>query len=98
MDVSDRERCGFSDVTGNDLDGEPRLILTDREGHQYPKPINLPISTLFPKGRRLERIVQSRKPKYSEFGTFKSVKSRFTASESLSDRQLLIQTAETILK
>src|SRR5271154_291127 len=40
----DRERCGFSDVgrvTGKDQDGETRLILTDREGIEYPTPIDL---------------------------------------------------------
>jgi phosphoribosylformylglycinamidine synthase len=98
---SDRERCGFSDVgrvTGKDQDGETRLILTDRDGIEYPKPIDLPMSILFPKDRRLERIVQSRKLKHPDFDSFKSVKNHFATAEALSDQKLLTKAVETVLK
>jgi phosphoribosylformylglycinamidine synthase len=85
-------------VTGKDQDGETRLILTDRDGTEYPKPIDLPMSTLFPKDRRLDRIIHSRKLKHAEFDSLKSVKTHFAAAESISDQQLLTKTVETILK
>lgn len=85
-------------VTGRDEEGETRLILTDRDGTEYPMPIDLPMSTLFPKDRRLERIVQSRKLKHAEFDSFQSVKSHFSAAGSISDQNLLTKTVETVLK
>jgi phosphoribosylformylglycinamidine synthase len=72
--------------------------LTDRDGTEYPKPIDLPMSMLFPKDMRLERIVQSRKLKHPDFDSFKSVKSHFAAAEALSDQKLLTKTVETVLK
>jgi phosphoribosylformylglycinamidine synthase len=56
------------------------------------------MSLLFPKDRRLERIVQSRKLNHPEFDSFKSVKARFIATEAISDQKLLIKAVETVLK
>ena len=41
--------------------------MTDRESREYPIPIDLPMSTLFPKDRKLDNIVSSRKPKLTRF-------------------------------
>jgi phosphoribosylformylglycinamidine synthase len=65
LTCSDRERCGFSDVgtvLAKDQNGVARLIVTDRESNQYPRPIDVPMPTLFPKDKRLDRTVKSRKP------------------------------------
>lgn len=73
----DRERCGFSDVgtvVEKDQDGVTRLVLTDRDSTEYPKPIDLPMSTLFPKGRKLERNVQTQKPKLLAFDPISSLR------------------------
>jgi phosphoribosylformylglycinamidine synthase len=56
------------------------------------------MSTLFPKDRRLERIVQSRKLEHAAFDSFESVKTRFATAEALSDQKLLTKTVETVLK
>lgn len=72
----DRERCGYSDVgtiVARDEKGDSILVLTDRESREYPTPINLPMSTLFPKDRKLDRIVKSRRPKLAPFNAAKSV-------------------------
>jgi phosphoribosylformylglycinamidine synthase len=60
-------------VATKDRDGISRLVLTDRESTEYPRPIDLPMSTLFPKGRKLDRIVQSRKPILTPFDAQKSL-------------------------
>jgi phosphoribosylformylglycinamidine synthase len=48
-------------------DGSARLIVTDRDSKEYPVPIDLPMQTLFPQGRALERIVKSRPLKLKPF-------------------------------
>ncbi|KAI9047257.1 hypothetical protein LZ554_008710 [Drepanopeziza brunnea f. sp. 'monogermtubi'] len=68
--IANRERCGFSDVgtvTKMDSNGHGSLVLTDRESTEYPKPIDMPMSLLFPKGRKLDRIVKTRKPVLTPF-------------------------------
>jgi len=72
--------------------------LTDRDATEYPRPINLPMSILFPKDRQIERIMQSRKLEHAPFDSFESVKTRFAATEALSDQKLLIKAVETLLK
>jgi phosphoribosylformylglycinamidine synthase len=47
--------------------------LTDRESIEYPRPIDLPMSVLFPKDRKLDRIVKSRKPKLTPFDPEKAL-------------------------
>ncbi|KAK0627281.1 CobB/CobQ-like glutamine amidotransferase domain-containing protein [Immersiella caudata] len=72
-----RERCGFSDVgkvLSRESDGISRLILTDRESRGYPSPIDIPMDVLFPKGRKLERIVDSKKPSWPTFDSVVSLK------------------------
>lgn len=58
-----RERCPYSDVgvvVAQGPDGKPSLRLTDRDDQTGPDPISLSMADLFPKGRRLERVVESR--------------------------------------
>jgi phosphoribosylformylglycinamidine synthase len=45
-----------------DNNGVARLTLTDRESPEYPTPIDVPMPMLFPKDRKLDRIVTSRRP------------------------------------
>lgn len=40
--------------------GDAKLLLTDRESPDQPAPIDLPMSALFPAGRRLNRVVETR--------------------------------------
>lgn len=60
--IAERERCGYSVVgkTTNDTNGEKRLILMDRDSHDHPTPIDLPMSILFGKAPKTKRIVFSR--------------------------------------
>ncbi|RPA85248.1 phosphoribosylformylglycinamidine synthase [Ascobolus immersus RN42] len=58
-----RERCGYS-VVGTAKGGDEedqRLVLTDRESQTDPKPIDLPMSTLFGKPPKMHKKVESRK-------------------------------------
>lgn len=67
-----RERCGYSLVgiaTGGRTDEEKRLILMDRDSSDFPKPIDLPMSVLFGKPPKMNRIVDSRQLALSPFDT-----------------------------
>ncbi|KAG5982258.1 hypothetical protein E4U55_002149 [Claviceps digitariae] len=71
-----RERCGFSDVGSvvtRDKNGNAKLVLTDRESKEYPRPIDLPMDALFPPKRQQERDVMSKKPKLSPFNALASL-------------------------
>ncbi|KAL9608969.1 MAG: hypothetical protein Q9204_009194, partial [Flavoplaca sp. TL-2023a] len=60
--IAIRERCSYS-VVGNtegDVGGKKRLVVHDRESEEHPKPIDLPMSTLFGKPPKLSRRVESR--------------------------------------
>ena len=46
---------------------DERLILTDRESMEHPRPIDLPMSTLFGKLPKLSRTVESRKTHFPVF-------------------------------
>ncbi|KAL2152958.1 hypothetical protein VTH82DRAFT_4113 [Thermothelomyces myriococcoides] len=92
-----RERCGFSDVgtvLSREVDGVSRLILTDRESKEYPRPIDVPMDVLFPKGRKLERIVNSKKPSWPAFDPVSSLKS--ATDSSLSDADLFKQAVQRV--
>ncbi|KAI8965717.1 phosphoribosylformylglycinamidin [Daldinia sp. FL1419] len=84
VSICRRERCGFSDVgtvVSEDEDGVPKLILTDRNAKDgvESRPINLPMSTLFPPGRRLQRIVSSQKLNLPKFEPVPSLRATFGA-------------------
>ncbi|KAK4542295.1 hypothetical protein LTR36_006948 [Oleoguttula mirabilis] len=56
--IAKRERCGYS-VVGKALK-EKRLILMDRDSHDEPTPIDLPMQILFGKPPKMHRTVDSR--------------------------------------
>ncbi|KAK4040228.1 hypothetical protein C8A01DRAFT_35742 [Parachaetomium inaequale] len=92
-----RERCGFSDVgtvLSRETDGVSKLILSDRESTEYPRPIDVPMDVLFPKGRKLERIVSSKKPAWAVFDPIASLKS--AVGSSLSDADLFKQAVQRV--
>jgi phosphoribosylformylglycinamidine synthase len=80
-----RERCGFSDVgtvLSRDADGVAnKLVVTDRESKEYPRPIDLPMEVLFPTSRKLERVVDSKKPVLPAFDTMATMK-QFLGAET----------------
>jgi phosphoribosylformylglycinamidine synthase len=93
----ERERCGFSDVgkvLSRESDGISRLILTDRESKEYPSPIDVPMDVLFPKGRKLERIVESKKPSWPTFDSVVSLKQ--SAGDSASPSDLLKEAVQRV--
>ncbi|KAH4192175.1 hypothetical protein HBI25_216650 [Parastagonospora nodorum] len=63
--ICQRERCGYS-VVGVATD-EQRLVLKDSNSTETPKPIDLPMSTLFGKPPKMSRIVESRKLRLPAF-------------------------------
>lgn len=95
---TDRERCGFSDVgtvLTQDQSGNVRLVLTDRDSLEFPRPIDLPMSTLFPKDRKLDRIVKSRKLNLTPFDAHKSI---LEAYPQFPEHDLLRKGIERVLK
>ncbi|EGR47081.1 uncharacterized protein TRIREDRAFT_22799 [Trichoderma reesei QM6a] len=75
-----RERCGFSDVgtvVSKDENGAARLVLTDRESKEYPRPIDLPMDALFPPKRLLQREVVSKKPSLLPFDAMSSLRKAY---------------------
>ena len=67
--IADRERCGYS-VAGETTQaegGEERLVLVDRESTDIPKPIDLPMSTLFGKPPKMTMVAESRDLKLPAF-------------------------------
>ncbi|KAL7625397.1 phosphoribosylformylglycinamidine synthase [Parahypoxylon ruwenzoriense] len=92
VSICQRERCGFSDVgaiVSEDEGGPLKLVLTDREAKEKvaSRPIDVPMSTLFPPGRRLQRIVNSRKPGFPKFDPVSCLKTAF--GDKVSDAELL---------
>lgn len=69
-------------------------MVTDRDSTQYPRPIDLPMPTLFPKGKQLERIVTSRKPKLTPFDAQKSLADTFP---QIPEHDLLRKAIERVL-
>lgn len=75
-----RERCGFSDVgsvASTDAGGVAKLVLTDRESKEYPRPIDLPMDALFPPKRQQNRVASSRKPRLAPFDALVSLRQAF---------------------
>ncbi|KAK3988200.1 putative phosphoribosylformylglycinamidine synthase [Cladorrhinum sp. PSN332] len=92
-----RERCGFSDVgtvLSKEADGISKLIVSDRESNEYPRPIDVPMDVLFPKGRKLERIVSSKKPSWPAFNPVASLKS--SLGDSLTDGEIFKQAVKNV--
>lgn len=60
--IAKHERCGYSIVgraTGNIGSKGKQLVLIDNESQDFPKPIDLPMDTLFGKPPKLSRVVVS---------------------------------------
>ncbi|PNY27855.1 Phosphoribosylformylglycinamidine synthase [Tolypocladium capitatum] len=75
-----RERCGYSDVgsvAAKDASGELRLVLTDRESKEHPRPIDLPMDALFPPRRQQDRTVISNRPNFPAFDALPSLRRAF---------------------
>ncbi|EOO00287.1 putative phosphoribosylformylglycinamidine synthase protein [Phaeoacremonium minimum UCRPA7] len=92
-----RERCGFSDVgtvVSRDADGVSKLVVTDRESRDYPRPIDLPMEALFPPKRRQERNVTSKKPKLATFEIIPSLKKAF--GDGVGDAELFKKAVERV--
>lgn len=91
-----RERCGFSDVgtvVSKNTDAGSRLVLTDRESNEYPRPIDLPMDALFPPKRQLKRTVTSVKPALAPFDAYASLQKAYGA---VSDSELLRKAVERV--
>lgn len=94
-----RERCGFSDVgavASRGGQGDARLVVTDRESKEYPRPIDLPMQALFPPKRQQERIVSSRRPKLAPFDALVSLQKAFGAE--LDNASLLRKAVERVFQ
>lgn len=75
-----RERCGFSDVGSvatTDSGGAAKLVLTDRDSKEHPRPIDLPMDTLFPPRRQQDRTVTSRRPQLAPFDALACLRQTF---------------------
>ncbi|CAK7563446.1 MAG: phosphoribosylformylglycinamidine synthase [Sporothrix epigloea] len=99
MSICSRERCGFSNVgtvVERDANGVSKLVVTDRDASSTtPNPIDLPMSTLFPKNRRLDRVVTSRTPNLDIFDPLASIRESY--GKGLDDRKLLAETVRRVL-
>ncbi len=81
-------------VVAKDRSGVARLVVTDRDS-RGPPPIDLPMSTLFPGDRRLERIVASRAPRLDVFEPAAVIRASY--GQGLSDREALAETTRRVL-
>ncbi|UNI16003.1 Phosphoribosylformylglycinamidine synthase [Purpureocillium takamizusanense] len=91
-----RERCGFSDVgavASRDSSGVSKLVLTDRESKEYPRPIDLPMDALFPPKRQQDRNVTSIKPSFAPFDAMASLRKDFG---DLGNAELLSKAVERV--
>ncbi|KAI0443275.1 CobB/CobQ-like glutamine amidotransferase domain-containing protein [Xylaria telfairii] len=82
MSICNRERCSFSNVgtyTKNN-NGGARLILQDRETPSQPLPIDLPMDTLFPPGRKQERVDKTANRSLEAFDSASSLKEKHGVS------------------
>lgn len=91
-----RERCGFSDVgtvVSKTTDAGSKLVLTDRESNEYPRPIDLPMDALFPPKRQLKRTATSVKPSLAPFDAYASLQKEYAG---VSDEQLFKNAVERV--
>ncbi|ODA83852.1 hypothetical protein RJ55_02368 [Drechmeria coniospora] len=94
-----RERCGFSDVgsvASKDADGVAKLVLTDRESREYPRPIDLPMDALFPPKQQQDRTVTSKKPSFPPFDALASLRKEF--GSGLGGAELLTKAVERVFQ
>ncbi|KAL5872366.1 phosphoribosylformylglycinamidine synthase [Pyricularia oryzae] len=89
--ICQRERCPFATVgtvLPKDANGQAKLILSDRDSAENPFPIDLPMDTLFPPGRK-----QTRKD-----DTVKRNLTKFDSAASLEEKYGSLKTGEAIAK
>ncbi|EEY14013.1 phosphoribosylformylglycinamidine synthase [Verticillium alfalfae VaMs.102] len=99
VSICRRERCPFSDVgtvLAEDENGNSKLILSDRDSTEHPLPIDLPMSALFPPGRRLERVVERRELDLPTFNAVASLKS--AVSDTASNADLITAATERVFR
>ncbi|KAG7119597.1 phosphoribosylformylglycinamidine synthase like protein [Verticillium longisporum] len=99
VSICRRERCPFSDVgtvLAEDEDGNSKLILSDRDSTEHPLPIDLPMSALFPPGRRLQRVVERRELDLPTFNAVASLKSAL--SDTASNADLITAATERVFR
>lgn len=60
-------------VVTKNTNGSTQLIVTDRDSAEFPRPIDLPMSTLFPKNKKLKRKDTSIKPMLYKFNPYQSL-------------------------
>ena len=68
-------------VLAPDSNGSSKLVLTDRLAPKTSPPIDLSMKALFPPGRKLHRVVQSRKLHYPRFDPVSTLKEEYGALE-----------------
>ncbi|KAI8262864.1 Phosphoribosylformylglycinamidine synthase [Colletotrichum sp. SAR 10_77] len=99
VSICRRERCPFSDVgtvVAKDAEGNAKLTLSDRDSPENPMPIDLPFNALFPPGRRLERVVESRR---LDLPTFDAVSALTAAiSGTVNDAALITTATERVFR
>ena len=82
--IAQRERCGYS-IVGR-VTGERKLVLTDRDSTEHAKPIDLPMSILFPKQTKMKREAVSRQLQLPSFdSSLSSYLPKMPASDLLSE-------------
>ncbi|KAH6686255.1 phosphoribosylformylglycinamidine synthase [Plectosphaerella plurivora] len=99
VSICRREQCPFSDVgsvIAPDESGNSKLILSDRESKEHPLPIDLPMPALFPPGRRLERVVESRKVNLPAFDSAAAVKA--VIGDSASNAAIITAATERVFQ
>jgi len=93
--IAERERCGFS-VVGRAEGGskaEQRLVLKDRDSKDYPKIIDLPMSTLFGKPPKMHKNVTARVLDHDRFDN-----SLETYLPNMSPPERLVEAVDRVLK
>ncbi|KAI6248693.1 Phosphoribosylformylglycinamidine synthase [Erysiphe necator] len=98
ISIADRERCGFSDVgvvLPKHKNGDAQLVVTDRASINHPRPIDLPMSTLFCEERALEREMKLVKPSLTPFNPRKCLMESYP---QIPEEDLLIKAIERVFR
>ncbi|KAF4585866.1 Phosphoribosylformylglycinamidine synthase [Ophiocordyceps camponoti-floridani] len=92
-----RERCGYSAVgwvVTREAGELGRLVLTDRESKEHPRPIDLPMDALFPPKRQQDRVASSMKPSFPPFDAVSAL--REAVGEEAGPANLLASAVELV--
>ncbi|PUU83212.1 AIR synthase-related protein [Tuber borchii] len=93
--IAERERCGFSVIGRAEGGGksDQRLALKDRDSKDYPKIIDLPMSTLFKKPPKMHKNVTARVLDHAQFDN-----SLETYLPNISLPERLVEAVDRVLK